>query len=218
MKKKIVNHWRNNLLLFLSIVFLFIIRPAIVSADGAPIITALFFSILVVSGIYAADYPKIVFKILAFFGGVALVTVWMELIIPNDIFGVLTPVLISLVLILITWALITHVASSKIVNADILFSSINGYLLIGIVGALAFRLIMLNNPDALSITLKPGEGFDQLVYFSYVTLSTLGYGEITPISPGARAVAMVLSLTGPLYLAILIAFLVGNFQSQKQKE
>jgi hypothetical protein len=50
-------------------------------------------------------------------------------------------------------------------------------------------------------------------YFSFITLSTLGYGDITPVTAPAKAVCMILSTTGPLYLTVLVALLVSRFEN-----
>lgn len=210
-------HWRNNLLLLTSIIFLFIISPALYEGGEPPLLSAIFFTILILSGIYAADYKSIIFRILLILGGLSIGFVWLDIITPNINIRLTQFIFITLILVFITGALITYVASSKVVNADILLSAINGYLLIGIVGALMLTVIVQNNPQALNIELTQGKGIDQLIYFSFVTLTTLGYGDVLPVSNGAKAVVMLLALSGPLYLAILIALLVGKFQAQNQK-
>ena len=53
------------------------------------------------------------------------------------------------------------------------------------------------------------------IYYSFVTMTTLGYGDITPVGPQARSLSILLSITGPMYIAILIAKLVGKYSSQK---
>ena len=54
-----------------------------------------------------------------------------------------------------------------------------------------------------------------MTYFSYVTLTTLGYGDIVPISPLARSLAVLEALTGVLFLAVLISRLVGSYRSER---
>jgi hypothetical protein len=57
---------------------------------------------------------------------------------------------------------------------------------------------------------SPGDGPRGLFYFSFVTLTTIGYGDVLPVHPAARSLAMLEAVTGPLYLAILIARLVSQ--------
>ncbi len=57
----------------------------------------------------------------------------------------------------------------------------------------------------------------EALYFSFVTMTTLGYGEILPLSMQARAVTIILSILGPMYVAILIAMMVGKYVSKPDK-
>ena len=84
------------------------------------------------------------------------------------------------------------------------------YLLIGIAFGEATRAIGLLDPTAY--VSASGRGFDraELYYFSFVTLTTVGYGDITPVHPFARSLAMLEALTGQLFPAILIARLVSQ--------
>ncbi len=57
----------------------------------------------------------------------------------------------------------------------------------------------------------------EALYYSFVTMTTLGYGEILPVTDQARAITILLSILGPMYVAILIAMLVGKYASQPDK-
>ena len=99
---------------------------------------------------------------------------------------------------------------------DRVFGAIVLYLLIGLIAAFAYSALYGINPGAFS-KLPSGEGgIRDWLYFSFVTLTTLGYGDITPIGPTARAIAMLEALVGQLYPAIIIARFVslpGNVYS-----
>jgi len=76
------------------------------------------------------------------------------------------------------------------------------------------------DPDAFTRPIVQ-EGSDAgvtLTYFSYVTLTTLGYGDISPVSPWARMLAILEALTGTLFLAVLISRLVGTYRSRADRE
>ena len=64
-------------------------------------------------------------------------------------------------------------------------------------------------PGAFSESLSAADGARAFLYFSFVTLTTVGYGDILPVHPAARSLAMLEAVTGPLYLAILVARLVS---------
>ena len=90
--------------------------------------------------------------------------------------------------------------------------AIAAYMLVGLMFAQAFRLVAIGNPGAFLVAGAPAD-YDavvpRLTYFSFVTLTTLGYGDITPAHPYSRSLVMLESLFGVLYPAILIARLVS---------
>lgn len=108
--------------------------------------------------------------------------------------------------------LMKMIVNTERVRAGVLFAAVIVYLLLGIIGGYLYMLIENAVPGSLNnlslVNLKnPSEFF----YFSFTTLSTLGYGDITPVSPPAEAVSMILSITGPLYLTVLVALLVSRY-------
>jgi len=98
------------------------------------------------------------------------------------------------------------------VTPDTLSVAVSGYLLLGITWAFFFMLAYAVNSGAFK-GLTPGESPNEvrrdLFYFSFVTLSTLGYGDIVPATRGARSLAVGEALLGQLYIAITVARLVG---------
>jgi voltage-gated potassium channel Kch len=87
--------------------------------------------------------------------------------------------------------------------------AIAAYLLLGLAWANAYDLIELARPGALRFPEGGGPTPIRLVYFSFVTLTTVGYGDITPIHPAARSLAIAEALVGQLFPAILIGRLVS---------
>jgi len=90
---------------------------------------------------------------------------------------------------------------------------IAGYLLIGFTWAYAYQLVVDCIPGAIhfiaGVSPNPVRQPTHLMYFSFVTLTTVGYGDVFPVHPAARSLAVAEALTGQLYVAILIASLVG---------
>ena len=117
-------------------------------------------------------------------------------------------------------ALVLYVARAKRVNANTLYASFSGYLLIGILFATLYTLLDRIQPGSLGLALGsgPSEQTWDSFYFSFVTLTTLGYGDITPNFGVARSLAPLQALLGQLYLAALVARLVGLWTAQQQQE
>lgn len=112
----------------------------------------------------------------------------------------------------LSFRLAKMVIKSDFINRGVLFAAVNIYLLCGIIGAYLFMLIENVYPGSLSnLQLEDITNPSSFIYFSFVTLSTLGYGDITPITPPAQMLSIVLSISGPLYLTIIVALLVSRF-------
>jgi voltage-gated potassium channel len=110
-------------------------------------------------------------------------------------------------------------------SAGAMFGAICGYLLLGIIWSLAYSALETARPGSFHASASAGGNaavagldFGTFNYFSFVTLVTLGYGDVTPVTPVARMLAWVEAITGQFYLAILVAGLVGLKISQALKK
>jgi hypothetical protein len=120
--------------------------------------------------------------------------------------------------------MIRHIARSKQVTGTIIVNSINGYLLIGILGAVLLAIteivqktFLQLDTETINFAGSAAAGFHDYLYFSFVTLTTLGYGDITPVSAFAKSLTIIIAIAGQLYLTILVAMLVGKFLSRPEK-
>lgn len=86
------------------------------------------------------------------------------------------------------------------------------YLLLGIIWSILYANLYFFYPDSFSgLTEKTTRlHFSEFMYYSYVTLTTLGFGDITPISPFAKTLSFMQAVTGQLYLTIMVAGLIGK--------
>lgn len=94
--------------------------------------------------------------------------------------------------------------------------AVSVYLLLGILFAQAFEILLLVQPGAVRFVpgLDAALGPSEVLYFSFVTLATVGYGDVYPVLPAARALCVAESVTGILYVAILIARFVGRYEDE----
>lgn len=114
--------------------------------------------------------------------------------------------------------LLRYIVKAKRVTADILFGSVCVYLLVGMMFSMLYVFLDIVNPASFAVSTvvagagSPSEG--AFTYYSFVTLTTLGYGDIVPVSGYARTFAFLEAATGTLYVAILISRLVSMYITQ----
>jgi hypothetical protein len=107
---------------------------------------------------------------------------------------------------------------AQVVTLDTIGYALCTYVLLGTLWTLFYAPLAVVNPDAFSQPVADPDGHAgaSLIYFSFVTLTTLGYGDISPVSPLARSLAILQALTGTLFLAVLISRLVGAYGSRQE--
>jgi len=110
-----------------------------------------------------------------------------------------------------TWLAARQVLFTGPIDMNKIIGAICIYLLMGLIWALSYLLIAQAMPDAFNglEQLPWYENFADMAYYSYVTLTTLGYGDISPVAPVARFLVYMEAIVGVFYMAILVASLVG---------
>ncbi|NIO10972.1 MAG: hypothetical protein GTO40_24365 [Deltaproteobacteria bacterium] len=120
----------------------------------------------------------------------------------------------------------TDVFEQEIVTVDTISGAICIYLLIGLMWAELYSLIEFIQPGSFTIQkfLPDAPGYNPqhqnplFLYYSFVTLTTLGYGDITPLSPPARAFSFLEAVVGQIFVAVMIARLVGLHIAHSSKK
>lgn len=101
---------------------------------------------------------------------------------------------------------------SEVITINQLVGASCIYLLLGIIGAILYSNLYYISVDSFTGLSQPNKKlhFPEFMYYSYVTLTTLGFGDITPISPIAKTMSFMQAIVGQLYLTIMVAGLVGK--------
>lgn len=114
--------------------------------------------------------------------------------------------------------LIKQVWQAKIVNKSVIFGLISGYISLGLIGFFICLAIELANPGSFKgltmVACNTDALTEQLMYFSYITLLTIGYGDITPVTVLAQKAAILIGLMGQIYLVVITAIVVGKYINQ----
>jgi voltage-gated potassium channel len=147
-----------------------------------------------------------------------IIVIIMIILFSLDPFGIISNVLelIRLLLlatffIFVTYYLVLFMKKSSTVNINVIITAINIYLLLGIISSsLAFVCYKIF-PDSYLLPANITEPtFVTFLYYSFITMSTVGYGDITPRIAETQTLAYLTAISGQLYVAIIIAFLVGK--------
>jgi hypothetical protein len=121
----------------------------------------------------------------------------------------------------LTWLVLRRVFCAGRINVHRVLGAVAVYLLMGLMFANIYRLIALGSPQAFLMLGQPAS-YEQIAshftYFSFVALTTLGFGDITPVHPMAKSMTLLASLVGTLYPAILIGRLVSQELLHKDQD
>ncbi len=123
----------------------------------------------------------------------------------------------ALTFMIATGILINHIAISKNVTLGVVIQAISGYLLLGVIGVLLNTILLIFNNEAILFS-SVGNKFSSVIYYSFITLTTIGYGEILPQSVTARSLSIFIGVAGQIYLTVVIAMIIGKFLSSNLKK
>lgn len=212
---------RNNLILLLCLMALMLLYPTFLIPQGLMLYVLL--SAVILSGTYSCSFSAKTQRVLLVSGATALATIWLGFFFPVDAIKIVAFGALFAFFAAIVFFLIRHIARSKNVTATLILSSVNGYLLLGLLGALILDIVDIaggliettSGSPAIDFSGGTAASFHDYIYFSFVTLTTLGYGDTTPVSPAAKSICMILAVAGQFYMTVLVAMLVGKYLSRK---
>ena len=208
---------RTNITLLIALLVLIFLMPVI--PIEFTLVNRTLLCLVVVSGLLAADFSRSVFRLLSGFASIVVAVTLLGLFFrQSDSMPYITFSLNTIFFVVITIALIAHVARASIVRASTLLCAVNSYLLIGLSLSMLFIILELIAPGSFALTGDPENKFSTFLYYGFVTLTTLGYGDILPLTALARSLAAFTALFGQLYLVIIMAFLIGKYSSAKKEE
>ena len=191
--------------------FAFFVVP-LFGAGVTRVLTAVFFSLVLLAGVASVSGSRLVRGLAAVAVALAVLLRWLGHFLPNPSIVAASTATSLLFLVALTGQVLYRVFRKGPVTGHRVRGAVAAYVLVGVCWALVYQLIDLTVPGAFS--LPPGQGDrpwrnSSLAYFSFVTLTTLGYGDITPIHPIARMCVIPEALFGLLYPATLLARLVS---------
>ena len=216
-----LRHYRFGILLG-ALLGMLVYEPLIelIAPQLPPIVTRLTFASifgwLTISAVYAVSQRRQTPLVALILGIPLFLAELADLTLAGPETRILAHVLGILFLSHIVLAMLKFILQQTRVGTDTVFAALCIYLLVGIIWAIVYSLLGQLQPGAFSYAhaeehqMRFGSERTALaIYFSFVTMTTLGYGDITPVSTAARSLAILQAIFGQLYLTVLVAWLVG---------
>ena len=214
LSKLISNH--SQITLSVTILTVILIVPYYSDSQYFNFFNFIFFTLILLSTILTFNKSG---KKLAMFGKTGYLIITLVLITEltaDSYIELITKILFVLFLFYAAINLLLMMIKSKEVDSVVISSAISVYLLFGFCGAMVTMVVLFFQPDAFSIQQGDASILHQSLYFSFITITTTGYGDILPLKPIAKSLAIFLALFGQLYLTVIIGILIGKYLSRSK--
>lgn len=202
--------------LFFSLLALILVTPLMRSDMPGHAVISLAFIAILISGVHAVS-DNLRHGVIALALGLPLIIGYVvSEFVPTRIDTSAVVLTLGIPFFLfVTYRLLMFVVHATKVGKDELFASASAYLMFGFSWAGVYGLVEYFQPGSFTnIGLAADAVWDTLFYFSFVTLTTLGYGDIAPITPFTRHLAILEAITGVLTLSFLISRLVSLYKKE----
>ena len=217
MPKEKIKFWFDNpnyLYLIIALVSLLIFGAVSLKNPQLSFLTDLSYAMVIILGPFYSSSSKSSFTAHVLLG-VAILLMYMTEV-HHSFIGCILSSLASLIFFyLLFHKVMLYIWEKEKVNKNSIMASICGYLIIGLTAASVFVFIDANFEGSFQITRN--FAYYDFIYFSFITLTSIGYGDIVPIDPLAKMISILLSITGQLYITIVLALIVGKYVSSRPR-
>jgi len=209
--KKFIAEYKYSILMVTLINFLLSPFWHTLPFISSSLITVINFSLVILASFNASEQKKLKVSIL-FFGLSDLILVWTEYGFEASIstYRMHFSLLLFSILFL---AVIRGILSAKQYRLDVIVGAMCGFVLLGILGGVVFEMLEYHAPGSLQF--KSEMNSYSFYYFSFINLTSVGFGDIIPGSSQAQAITILLGIIGQFYLAFGVAVLVGKFLNEE---
>ena len=195
--------------LLASLFSFFIIYPLSFETLGRHFVLDIFFTLILASAAYAVSGNRRNLIIALSLATPAFLGGWSVCFTTVDNFVLAGYIFQALFQAFVTWVIFLDVLRATKITSDEVVGAVAVYLLVGLVSASTYASIELYSPGSFTNPDKSQVQFSELVYLSYVALTTIGFGDILPVSAVARSLIVLEAILGQIYLTVLVARLVS---------
>ncbi|WP_109302668.1 potassium channel family protein [Aquimarina sp. AU474] len=216
MKKKLIQKLNTyKYLIALISVFNFLLTPihASISEMYPAHVVVINYTLVILASSLIASSAKTRMRSYGL-GFIALLFIWLEFSKPDMAMINIFRLLSSFILFsYFCFLLIQQLRKIEKINLQFILGPILGFIYLGIIGGILFETIHYIDPN--SFHLRGDYSGYIFYYFSFISITTVGYGDVTPLTQQAQAVTLVMNIIGQFYLAIVIAVFVGKYINVK---
>jgi len=198
----------------LAILLVIIVSPFIRhTGKMGHLITTLLAAMVPLTSFYALTADRNRAVIILFIAAPFVILDGMSMVFTNRYWMIVAMSFGTILYFYITVLLVNNLLSYRVITADLIYCAISTYFLIGIMWSGIYIVLEAMSPGSFSGISDTSD----LLYFSFVTLTTVGFGDIMPESIISKRLAMLEAAVGGIYLAVIIAMLVGRYMSMERK-
>jgi hypothetical protein len=221
--RSLLDEFGGNAVLLLALIVLLTVVPFLPGHHTGDMVSRIVWTLVIIAGLMRASGRRVFLWIALLIAVPSLVSSWVD--VPGG--ALMGPIAVAFFFLLVSAHILTDIFARRRIGFDQIIGGVNVYLLLGVLFARLHVAVASDSPEAYMLGELPlgvaaaqaGQQLeDALQYFSFATITTLGYGDIRPVSHVARMLSTGEAVVGQLFIAILIARIVGVYASQSESD
>ena len=210
---------RHRFIFLLAAIFLLLaVAPFLVDFVRLRVLFNAFLSAVLVSAVYALSQKIRNLVIAALLAIPMLISIWVQYFVRSDAIFLIGRICGVLFIAYTIYHILRHIFQEQEVTKDTIAGAAAVYMLFALMWAFIYGVLELLQPGSFVISAAQAVGEQNIfIYYSFVTITTLGYGDVTPVTNISTSLAVLEAVVGQLYLVVLVSWLVGMYVSKKSK-
>jgi len=210
---KEIKKYRYPFLLFSLVNLLLIPMWESILFIPSSLIVVLSYTLIIISGIFVNERKGTKYWVI-FLGAITLFCIWIEFVVGSSELIVLSRISFSLLLFLFLFCSLTmNILKVDEICMEMIVAVMSGFLFLGILGGVVYEFNETLHPGSLSFSAYTGNY--AFYYFSFINLTSIGFGEIYPQTAMSQSITVMLGILGQFYLAFGVTVFVGKFLNQQ---
>lgn len=210
---------RHRFIFLLAMIFLLlVVTPFIEGFVRLRFLFNAFLSAVLVSAVYTLSQKIRNLAIAALLAIPMLISIWAQYFVRSDAMFLIGRICGAFFIAFTIFHILRNIFQEQEITKDTIAGAAAVYMLFALMWSFLYGVLNLVEPNSFAISAAQTLGERNIfLYYSFVTITTLGYGDVTPVTYIATSLAVLEAVVGQLYLVVLVAWLVGMYVSKKSK-